>query len=93
VSASDATIFEGESPSIPQRLLVSPTWGRLHRRALREGRELQPDTVVGEIRIPGGGGRIQLRLLFASRFVGWLAWEGEAVTQGQAVAVVLPSDE
>jgi biotin carboxyl carrier protein len=84
--------FEGEFPAIADRVLVSPTWGRLHHHRVREGRQLRSDTVIGEVRTHAG--RVQLRSQTRGTFVTWLADEGEAVRKGRPVALMrAPSDD
>ena len=83
--------FEGEFPPISERLLIAPARGRLHHHRVREGRPLQPGTVIGELRTIGG--RVQVRSRLAGTFLAWIASEGEAVNPGQAVAIVRPADD
>ena len=83
--------FEGEFPPISERLLIAPARGRLHHHRVREGRPLQPGTVIGELRTIGG--RVQVRSRLAGTFLAWIASEGESVNPGQAVAIVRPADD
>ena len=82
---------EGEFPGISQRLLVAPTGGRLHRHRVREGRHLEPGTVIGELRTPTG--RVQVRSRISGTFLAWVAAEGMRVTTGGALAVVTPDPD
>jgi hypothetical protein len=82
-------VFEGESPPISERFLTAPTRGRLHRHRVREGRQLQPGTVIGELRTLAG--RVQIRSWTRSTFLGWLVREGEVVDVGRPIASVLPN--
>jgi hypothetical protein len=84
----DEAVFEGESPPIAERLLISPARGRLHHHRVREGRQLQPGTVIGELRTFRGP--VQIRSWVHSTFLGWLAREGEVVHAGSPIAILLP---
>jgi biotin carboxyl carrier protein len=86
----DEVVFEGEAPPIPERLLTSPTRGRLHHHRVRDGRHLRPGTVIGEVKTSGG--RVQVRSWMQATFLGWLVGEGEVVEAGRPIAIVLPSD-
>lgn len=83
--------FEGEYPPISERLLIAPARGRLHHHRVRQGRYLEPGTVIGELRTIGG--RVQLRSRLAGTFLAWIAAEGESVITGQALAIVRPADD
>jgi hypothetical protein len=87
--ASAEIVFEGEYPPIAERWLIAPARGRLHHHRVRQGRALEPGTVIGELRTIGG--RVQLRSRLAGTFLGWIASEGESVHPGQAVAIVRPA--
>ena len=90
MSKVDETLFEGEFPLMSERLVIAPARGRLHHRRVREGRQLKPDTVIGEIQAIGGS--VLVRSFGTSRFITWLASEGEAVTRGHPVAVLRSFD-
>ena len=89
--ASAEIPFEGEYPPIAERWLTSPARGRLHHHRVRQGRPLEPGTVIGELQTIDG--RVQVRSRLAGTFLGWTAAEGESVHPGQAVAIVRPIDE
>jgi hypothetical protein len=89
--ASVEVPFEGEYPPISERLLIAPARGRLHHHRVREGRYLEPGTVIGELQTFGG--RVQLRSRLAGTFLAWIAAEGESVRPGQALALVRPPDD
>lgn len=89
MSAVDERLFEGEFPSMSERLVIAPERGRLHHRRIREGRHLEAETVIGEIRTFRGP--VQLRS-FPGLFVTWLAGEGETVIRGHPVAVMRSFD-
>ncbi len=83
--------FEGEFPPISERLLIAPARGRLHHHRVRQGRSLQPGTVIGELQTIGG--RVQLRSRLAGTFLAWIASEGDSVHRGQPVAILRPANE
>lgn len=77
-------IFEGEYPPIEERLVVSPGWGHLHRRRLREGRRVERDAVIGELR--SARGKVAIRAPVSATFSSWLVPEGAMVAEGWALA-------
>jgi biotin carboxyl carrier protein len=81
-------LFEGEFPPIEERLVVSPGWGHLHRRQIREGRSLIPGAVIGDIRV--GQIRTLVRTPTAGVFISWLVAEGDAVDKGRPLARLQP---
>jgi hypothetical protein len=91
MSAVDELLFEGEFPLMSERLVIAPERGRLHHRRIREGRRLDAETVIGEIRTFRGP--VMLRSFCPGLFVTWLAGEGEAVIRGHPVAVLRSFDE
>lgn len=84
-------LFEGEFPPIEERLVVSPGWGHLHRRRIREGRSLVPGAVIGEIR--AGRIRTLVRTPAAGIFVSWLVSEGDTVDTGRPLARMHPNGD
>lgn len=84
----DPLISEGEFPDFPERLIVSPGWGHVHRRRVRLGRPLLEGTVIGEIR--AGTMRTLVRSPAAGAFVAWLVAEGDPVDTGRALARIQP---
>jgi biotin carboxyl carrier protein len=80
--------YEGEFPPIEERLVVSPGWGHLHRRRLREGRPLIQGAVIGEIR--AGKVRTVVRSPVAAVFLAWLVSEGDRVDVGRPLASIQP---
>jgi hypothetical protein len=87
---SDDVVFEGEAPPISERLLIAPTRGRLHHHRVREGRQLEPGTVIGDLQTLRG--RVKIRSWMRASFLGWLAHEGELVDAGSAIAIVRRND-
>jgi biotin carboxyl carrier protein len=86
----DDVVFEGEAPPLSEGLLIAPTRGRLHHHRVREGRQLEPGTVIGDLQTLRG--RVQVRSRMRASFLGWLAPEGELVDAGRAIAIVQPVD-
>jgi biotin carboxyl carrier protein len=81
----------GEPLAIAERLVVSPTWGRLRTVAVEEGQSLDAGSVIGVIREAGEEHPLVCRS--ASVFVAWLAIENERVPPGRALARVRPLDQ
>ena len=88
VPSAERAAFRGDFPPIEERLVVSPGWGHLHRRRIREGRSLVPGAVIGEIR--AGGIRTLVRTPAAGNFVSWLVSEGDTVDTGRPLARIQP---
>ena len=86
----DDVVFEGEAPPITEGLLIAPARGRLHHHRVREGRQLEQGTVIGDLETLRG--RVQIRSWMRATFLGWLVYEGEVVDAGRAIAVVRRSD-
>lgn len=72
---------EGESFSIPERLIVAPAWGRLHCEAVDEGGRVESGAVVCWLR--GNGADVPVASPVGGIFEVWLAVEGELVRPGQ----------
>jgi hypothetical protein len=84
-SAAPAGILpQGEFISIPDRLVVSPGWGRVHLGALTEGQVIQAGARIG--RLIEGGHNTLLICPVRAVFVGWLVFEGERVAPGSPLA-------
>jgi biotin carboxyl carrier protein len=83
-------VIEGEFVSIPERLVLSPAWGRLRSEPLEPGRSVEVGTVIGAIRQP----KLEVRLVcsVAGLFVEWLAEEGERVRPGTPLARLRSDD-
>jgi biotin carboxyl carrier protein len=88
VRIDDPVEPEGEFPEFPERLVVSPGWGHVHRRRVRTGRPLVEGTVIGEIR--AGRMRTFVRSPVAGAFVSWLVAEGDTVDTGRLLARIQP---
>jgi multidrug efflux pump subunit AcrA (membrane-fusion protein) len=79
---------EGEFPEFYERLVVSPGWGHLHRRRVRQGRILFQGVVIGEVR--AGRIRTLVRSPVTGVFLSWLVAEGDTVDTGRALARIQP---
>jgi len=79
----------GEFLSLPERLVVSPVWGRFHREQLDEGTGLAESAPIARV-TEGGGVDTVLMVPVAAVFVAWLAFEGERVWPGMPIARVRP---
>jgi biotin carboxyl carrier protein len=77
-------VIEGEFVSIPERLVISPAWGRLRTNRLAPGHSVESGTVIGAIRQP----KLDIPLVspVGGFFVEWLAAEGERIRAGTPVA-------
>jgi hypothetical protein len=86
-------IFEavGEFLSMPERMVVSPVWGRFHREPVEEGTGLAESAPIARVTEHGGVDTI-LVVPVASVFVAWLAFEGERVWPGMPIARVRPME-
>jgi biotin carboxyl carrier protein len=83
--------FEGEYPPLSERIVVSPGRGRIHLRRIREGRRLEQDTVIADLR--NGTTKTPIRAPVPAVFLSWLAVEGDVVSRGWRLARVLPADD
>lgn len=83
--------FEGEYPPLSERIVVSPGRGRIHLRRIREGRRLEQDAVIAELR--SGNTKTPIRAPVPAVFLSWLAVEGDVVSRGWRLARVLPADD
>ena len=81
---SEEVHFHGETVSMPERLVVSPAWGRLRARPLRHGQRVARGTVIGALH--EGGKEIPLVCHTSAVFLSWLAVEGERVSPGRRLA-------
>lgn len=87
----DDLIEQGELLTISERLVVSPSWGRLRTHPVEEGQELDAGAVIGVIREAGEEHPLVCRV--ASEFVAWLALENERVPPGRALARIRPTHD
>jgi hypothetical protein len=76
----------GEWLSIPERLMIAPTWGRFHAEPIDVGQSLRVGAVVGHV--AENGHRMQVTSHVAGDFAGWLVRNGERVHPGMALALV-----
>jgi biotin carboxyl carrier protein len=74
----------GESMNIEERLVVSPGWGRLRPASVAAGEMVEEGTVLGHLDV--GNGQIPIISHVQGIFVAWLAWGGERVPPGRALA-------
>lgn len=74
----------GESLNIPERVIVSPAWGRFSSGRLTEGEVVERGAVVGTL--VENGTEIPLVSHVRGIFVAWLAEEGERLRPGRRVA-------
>jgi hypothetical protein len=81
---------EGEFVSIPERVVVSPTWGRFHGEALEAGALVPMGAVIGRIR--EGTEETYLYAPVNAAFVAWLVRDRERVRPGTALARLLQLD-
>lgn len=83
--------FEGEYPPLSERIVVSPGRGRIHLRRIREGRHLEQDAVIADLR--NGTIKTPIRAPVPAVFVSWLAVEGDLVSRGWRLARLLPTED
>jgi biotin carboxyl carrier protein len=76
--------YLGESSDIEERLIVSPGWGRLRPCDVSSGQEVEVGMVLGHL--DDGNGQIPILSHVQGVFVAWLAWGGERVPPGRALA-------
>lgn len=74
----------GEVISIPERLVVSPAWGRLDVEPIAAGETVEEGSIIG--RLHEGGRVIPLICHTRAVFLAWLALDGERVSPGRRVA-------
>lgn len=86
-SSVDASLL-GEGLSFPERLLVAPAPGVIHRRRVRVGRHLDPGVVLADLR--SDGATIKVGSPVRGTFVNWVVDEGERVNPGRVLARILP---
>jgi hypothetical protein len=74
----------GESADIEERLVVSPGWGRLRPSDVSSGQVVEVGMILGHL----DDGVVQIPILSHVHgiFVAWLAWGGERVPPGRALA-------
>jgi hypothetical protein len=82
---------DGEFPPLFERIVVSPGWGRIHLRRIREGRRLDQDVVIAELR--SGTTKVLIRAPLPAVFLSWLAREGDVVSRGWRIARLLPTED
>jgi hypothetical protein len=82
---------DGEFPPLFERIVVSPGRGRVHLRRIREGRRLEQDVVIAELR--SGTTKVPIRAPVPAVFLSWLAREGDVVSRGWRIARLLPTEE
>jgi hypothetical protein len=82
---------DGEFPPLFERIVVSPGWGRIHLRRIREGRRLDQDVVIAELR--SGTTKTPIRTPLPAVFLSWLAREGDVVSRGWRIARLLPTED
>jgi hypothetical protein len=83
--------LDGEFPPLFERMVVSPGRGRIHLRRIREGRRLDQDVVIAELRT--GTARVLIRTPLPAVFLSWLAREGDVVSRGWRIARLLPTED
>jgi len=76
----------GEEVVIPESLVVSPTRGRLRRRSIEPGALVAEGDPIGRVEAIDGVDSRSLVAPVDGAFLGWLAWEGEALAPGALVA-------
>jgi biotin carboxyl carrier protein len=86
--AEDPPDPEGEFHELNERLIVSPGWGHIHGRRVREGRLLALGAVIGEVR--AGRVRTLVRSPEDGVFLSWLVAEGDTVDAGRRLARLRP---
>jgi hypothetical protein len=82
---------DGEFPPMFERIVVSPGRGRIHLRRIREGRRLDQDVVIAELRT--GTAKVLIRTPLPAVFLSWLAREGDVVSRGWRIARLLPTED
>ena len=80
---SDRESF-GESMDIEERLVVSPCWGRLRPSTVASGEVVEVGMILGHL--DDGNGQVPIISHVQGIFVAWLAWGGERVPPGRALA-------
>ncbi len=83
--------MDGEFPPFFERIVVSPGRGRIHLRRIREGRRLEQDFVIAELRT--GTTKTLIRTPLPGVFLSWLAREGDVVSRGRRLARLLPTED
>jgi hypothetical protein len=83
--------IDGEFPPLFERIVVSPGRGRIHLRRIREGRRLDQDVVIAELR--NGTTKTPIRTPLPAVFLSWLAREGDVVSRGWRIASLLPTED
>jgi hypothetical protein len=83
--------FIGEVVSLPESLGVAPSQGRFRREPLVEGTLVHAGSVIGTVAFNGSKVR-PVTLSKDGVFLGWLAWDGEALTKGVPLARFAPSN-
>lgn len=83
-SSRPTTGFQGERISIPERIVVSPSWGRLHGQPLTHGQTVDEGEIIGHLR--EGVDDIPIVSHAKGKFLAWLSWEGDRVPPGTPLA-------
>jgi hypothetical protein len=83
--------FVGEFITMSERLIVSPTWGRLEGRPILKGQQIEQGAVIGHI--VENAERAPLLSHTSGVFLGWMASEGERVPPGRPLARVGLSED
>ena len=81
--SDDGYAFGGEFVSMPERVLVAPSWGTFHRGGAEEGDKVRRGAELGWI--TGVEGQVPLCAPVAGVFEIWMALEGQLVGPGTAL--------
>lgn len=81
---------EGEFLSIPERLVISPGWGRIRASSIEAGQPVAQGAEIG--RLSENGDDVPLLSHCRGAFLGWLVQDGDRVFPGRAIARLLQAE-
>jgi hypothetical protein len=85
--SADQYSYNGEFPGVPERLLVAPARGKLHRGAICEGERVRRGAELGSLTGPEGLVALLIAPV-AGIFDSWMALEGQTVERGTPVFAI-----